>query len=134
MALAITERSRRLHCIVNVEMSFFQSDSSQSDDYGETGQDLFDTSIVGSPFISRMKRDLLQLDVPGFSRRRSPDPKEESINETSKEDDLKRGSQMHSMTTQEELHCENAGFVYPKIASLVYEKGMWVLDEGFILL
>ncbi|GJR86606.1 hypothetical protein Tco_0210617 [Tanacetum coccineum] len=57
----------RLHCIVNVEMRFFlQSDSSQSDDYGETGQYLFETSMVGSPFISRRKRDLLQLDVPGL--------------------------------------------------------------------
>ncbi|GJX30802.1 hypothetical protein Tco_0240657 [Tanacetum coccineum] len=44
---------------------FFQSDSSQSDDYVKTGQDLFGMSIVGSPFISHMKRDYLSAQNVG---------------------------------------------------------------------
>nr|GEV22818.1 kinesin-like protein KIN-14N [Tanacetum cinerariifolium] len=37
--------------------AFFLFDSSKNDDYGETGQYLFETSMVGSPFISRRKRE-----------------------------------------------------------------------------
>ncbi|GJU80865.1 putative RNA-directed DNA polymerase [Tanacetum coccineum] len=54
-----------LYCLCG-DAFFFQTDSSQSDNYGETGQYLFETSMVGSPFISRQKRDLLQLDVPDY--------------------------------------------------------------------
>ncbi|GJT22585.1 hypothetical protein Tco_0892522 [Tanacetum coccineum] len=45
-----------LYCLCGDAFFFFLSDSSKSDDYGETGQDLFETSMVGSPFISRRKR------------------------------------------------------------------------------
>nr|GEV62890.1 hypothetical protein [Tanacetum cinerariifolium] len=62
MALAMTEQSRRLHCIVFVEMRFFfLYDSSKSD-----GQDLFETSVQGRNLNILLEGPLYKLGVPGI--------------------------------------------------------------------